>query len=387
MRKLCNAVIIICLVVMYASLGVALTSTPKPIESNNDEISGDQNLPEYEVLHSIEEFDERIKSEVENGLDGDFHIMVSTNVTEDEIKECCRQLDIFEGRATEYVFSNSSQQDEGGPVIESDEMAVNVTYKRSIESYVYDAIMNGKDIPEDKTEASEVKTVVEQILKDCIKDGMSDYEKELAIHDYLINNSIYPDEASYEADYDRSSYGVLVKGKGVCEGYARTTTLLLRCCGVESKLIRVKEIKENTDETYYYFWTQVKLDGKWYNLDVSADSNYAGDDDYYHTYFNVTTDIMKKQVAFEETELETCDSMDMNYYNKDGRFFTSNDSFQSYVKSQLEEGNREMIECAITDLDLSQETLNFIFDYEGVSTYRKNWRGVDDYKVLKIIIN
>ena len=52
--------------------------------------------------------------------------------------------------------------------------------------YVYAAIMQHKTIPNNETKAKRLYRVVNAVLKAKIKPAMTDYQKELALHDYLV---------------------------------------------------------------------------------------------------------------------------------------------------------------------------------------------------------
>ena len=68
--------------------------------------------------------------------------------------------------------------------------------------------------------------------------------------------------------------------------------------------------------------------------------------------------------------------------------FSDDESLQQYIRSELENGNRERIECGITsNLDLSDETLYFMFDYENVTNYMKYKLGEEKYESLEIVFN
>lgn len=69
---------------------------------------------------------------------------------------------------------------------------------------------------------------------------MTEYEKELALHDYLIENCKY-DRRSYEnkeiPQESFNAYGALCLGTAVCEGYAEAMKLLLNRAGVECHIV------------------------------------------------------------------------------------------------------------------------------------------------------
>ena len=48
--------------------------------------------------------------------------------------------------------------------------------------------------------------------------GKSEYQKIRAIYDYICSHSTYDENT--DSDIPHTAYAILVKGKGVCEGYA-----------------------------------------------------------------------------------------------------------------------------------------------------------------------
>ena len=61
---------------------------------------------------------------------------------------------------------------------------------------------------------------------------MNDFEKEKAVHDYVISHLAY-DQSLVE----HSAYGGLTKGTTVCQGYALLTYRLLTEAGIENKIV------------------------------------------------------------------------------------------------------------------------------------------------------
>lgn len=132
----------------------------------------------------------------------------------------------------------------------------------------------------DKTTNTTVKDiypVVKKIIKENIKSDMTDYEKEKAIHDYMIK--------TYSYDTSYSMFNVeelLLKKKGVCQAYADTFQLLLDLVGIEC-LTQVGIANGGG-----HAWNIVKLDGEWYNVDVTWDDPISNVDILRYDYFNIT---------------------------------------------------------------------------------------------------
>ncbi|MDR0821457.1 MAG: Ig-like domain-containing protein [Oscillospiraceae bacterium] len=100
--------------------------------------------------------------------------------------------------------------------------------------------------------------------------NMSDFEKALALHDYIVLNSEYDKEAADKNITTRAhtSYDCLVNKIAVCEGYALAYVYLLRKVGVDAYVISSKEMN--------HAWAYVKIDGKWYHVDPTWDDPTVG---------------------------------------------------------------------------------------------------------------
>ena len=98
----------------------------------------------------------------------------------------------------------------------------------------------------------------------------STFEKLLFVHDYIIENTKY-DYAKYLqygldskklGKHDFDAYGVLVNGVGVCQGYTLAFNYVCEKLGIADVSVAYTDKHE---------WSQVKLDGDWYNVDLTED--------------------------------------------------------------------------------------------------------------------
>ena len=138
---------------------------------------------------------------------------------------------------------------------------------------ISDAYKRNSDSGLDDREKETLKLATD-VLNEIIRDDMTDYEKEKAVYDWLIENvgqdkgllTVIP---SSDKDSD-NPYGVLKYHNAVCVGYATTFRLFMQMMDIECMVVH------NTER--YHSWNLVKLDGKWYHTDVYSDSetgNYA----------------------------------------------------------------------------------------------------------------
>lgn len=138
--------------------------------------------------------------------------------------------------------------------------------------------------------------------------GMSDYEKELYIHDQLAARVEY-----VGTENAHNAYGALVEGKAVCDGYSEAFGYLLRQAGIKSYIAIGASIKPNSSEAVGHAWNYVCIDGKYYQVDVTW--NDQGET-LYHMYFNQTDAVMSEDHAVDHVPyaLPECNSADAFYF-------------------------------------------------------------------------
>ena len=105
---------------------------------------------------------------------------------------------------------------------------------------------------------------------ECIVPGMSDVEKVLAVHDYIATVCDYDQEGYLDyingktPDEDTfNMYGVLIKNKAVCQGYAEAFCAFMQKLGLESYIV--------TSDPMNHAWNLVKLNGNWFHVDITWD--------------------------------------------------------------------------------------------------------------------
>jgi hypothetical protein len=116
-------------------------------------------------------------------------------------------------------------------------------------------------------------------------------EREEYIHNYIINNCDYDEEAAESEEVqgnENDAYGVFVDGKAVCEGYSKAFQIL--CNKADIDCIQLMGIVDSDN----HVWNCVKIGGDWYQIDVTWDDV---DDFIYdsHEYFNLTDSLMYEE--------------------------------------------------------------------------------------------
>jgi len=152
-----------------------------------------------------------------------------------------------------------------------------------------------------------------EIIDTIIDGDMSDYEKELAIHDWIIDWADYDKEANNhspdaEPDPDNDNpYGAIIQKKAICSGYTAAFQLFMDLLDIEC--ISVKGISQSTGGEHA--WNMVRINKEWYCVDVTWD-DYFGEDQNTskkHRYFNVTSRYMRDtEHQWDENTTPTADA-------------------------------------------------------------------------------
>lgn len=150
------------------------------------------------------------------------------------------------------------------------------------------------------------------LVINSISVSFSMVEKEKLIHDYIVKNTVYDNNAAAQVgsdnsnDFAFSAYGALCEGKAVCSGYSKIFQYLCYCVG-----INVTQITGNTDRSPH-MWACVQLDSNWYHTDVTWADTVSKDYTYYG-YFNVTEASIKKDHSIDTATLRVPVSNATNY--------------------------------------------------------------------------
>lgn len=185
-------------------------------------------------------------------------------------------------------------------------------------------------------DACEVKlrNKIEEIISKIPKNS-DDYEKELFLHNYIIDNCSYKNVSNNPKIF--TSYGCLIDKIAVCEGYSKAMQILLCNCGVECKTVA------GIGNGEPHMWNIVKIGGDWYHLDVTWDS---ADKNSRYMYFNVDDKTIKKNHSIGEQfqvagllrphkmynfDLPKCTAKKYNYYERNSAKISSYNCEKSII--------------------------------------------------------
>lgn len=171
------------------------------------------------------------------------------------------------------------------------------------------------------------------ILGTCTSNSYSDYENELAIHDYLVSNVQYGGEE--DGAYD--AYSALIKGEAVCSGYVEAFKTLLDMLSIENRTV-IGIGKEQA-----HGWNMIKLDGEWYHVDVTWDDPIDGDGSISHKYFNVSDADMALDHIWEAGDYPEATGTKYAYYLMSGmKQVYSQEELEAYIAERIASGSAKI---------------------------------------------
>ena len=126
----------------------------------------------------------------------------------------------------------------------------------------------------------EIDAIVQKVQSDW-----SDLEKVLFLNDYVASHYTYYYLENGQPGNIYDAYQMLKYGTGVCQAYSLLMMALLRSCSIECSYVSSNSLN--------HMWNMVKVDGKWYHLDVTWDDpgttlGYAG-----HDFFLLSADAIR----------------------------------------------------------------------------------------------
>lgn len=124
------------------------------------------------------------------------------------------------------------------------------------------AYSNDKDTAQQYV--SQLRNKADEIINNNITENMSDLEKAMKLHDYIVLNSSYDLTGTAEnLNGGSSAYDILINGVGICQGYAQAYKYLLNKVGINCEIV--------TSAQLVHAWNLVEIDNQWYHVDVTWD--------------------------------------------------------------------------------------------------------------------
>ena len=214
---------------------------------------------------------------------------------------------------------------------------------------------------------------VDAIIQNIISDGMSQYDKVEAVHNYVVENTEYQDYFSNADEQIFTAYGALIDGYSLSQGYAEAVNLLLKKAGVQSMIVEGEAYAYNTWNTNA--WNIVKIDGRYYHVDAAFDdpNEQEGLQLMRHEYLNITDTEISYSHRWNTTEYPPCTETEHNFYYVNG--LVAENMMDYEMRTQADFQNR-LAEIHYKIKNFTEEELldisKIIFKNTDVLSYRSD---------------
>lgn len=213
-----------------------------------------------------------------------------------------------------------------------------------------------------EAEADKISNALENKVDEivsAIPHDASDFEKELFLHDYVCDNTVY--DISVNDLLSQTAHSSLLNGRTVCAGYARAMQMLLDKVGINNYILIGNA--NNGTNTDLHMWNVVEIDGCNYHLDPTWNDGAFTDEQGYF-YFNVTDAYIMKTHSDFNFENNNCSYNTANYYQMKNTYVKSFTGFSSLVNATA---------CILAT---GENTVEFVF--EGSGDYKRAVNAIDD---------
>ena len=192
----------------------------------------------------------------------------------------------------------------------------------------------------------------------------SDIEKEIFVHDHCLNNFSY--DYTF-GDYSYSVLGPVLNKSAVSEGFAKFVKLALDYLGIKSLVVSGKAKNPNQGSGMEgYVWNIVKINGKTYHLDVTANMMQKTKVNRYD-YFNLSDhDIKKDHIII--ADVPACSTEGNDFYSLNSLLVNNIADLDNYIGKALKQ-NKKNILVKIMD---TQYTDNIVKKVIGIAQQQYN---------------
>lgn len=204
-----------------------------------------------------------------------------------------------------------------------------------------------------------------------------EYTKVKNVYEYIIRNTEY----DLRAPNNQNILSVFVNQRSVCQGYAKAMQYILNRLGIFCTLVE-GTVKENEA----HVWDMVRINGRYYHVDTtwgdasyklvgeSNDGNALRPPEINYDYLCITTDeILETHDIKEIVPLVKCDSIDDNYYVREGLYFTSvDDEGLRRAFEKAYEQNLPTITLKCADYDVYHDMEEYLLEEQKIFNYLEN---------------
>lgn len=204
---------------------------------------------------------------------------------------------------------------------------------------ISDAYKNGDESSLSDEDKQTLKTA-KKLLGKIIKKKMTDYEKELAVYEWITKNIKHDDGMMTvireTAGGTETPQGVLSVKKAVCVGYATTFRMLMQMMDIDCMVVHESELGHT--------WNLVKINGSWYHTDCYFDSpgpTYA--------HFNITDTMRGDAYSWDTSLYPRADSLEYCYAVRNAKKLNDVYKLPKEIKKALDK-KKGIVSCSFKNI-------------------------------------
>ena len=196
-----------------------------------------------------------------------------------------------------------------------------------------------------KLKERKMQRMIGKVVKEV--EGMSEYEKEKYVYEWIGKRSAYSQSSD---NSDQSAYTAFATlSNTVCAGYGKAAQILLSNVGVNS-IININE---------EHLWNTVKLDGEYYFFDATVTSTtretYEGN--VSHMGLNQNQDTSDYQILYPSV-LPKVTGKKYNYYDYESLTLTFSEDKIDTIRTILKNSEFKRVEIKFTNPEEAKNEIN-----------------------------
>lgn len=217
---------------------------------------------------------------------------------------------------------------------------------------------------------SQIDLIADRIIEKAAS-AASDLQKLLVIHDEIAALCEYSD-----GSFQSEAYGCLVNGKAKCEGYSKALLYVARRAG-----LNIMNVAGTIRGVENHVWNIAKLDGTYYNIDITWDDDKEYRGYTAHVCFAVPDkDFRDHRVDMSSYQPPVCGDDEHNYYQMNGLLITSAAELPYQV--QQWPWNPMLIEFRLDSEDVYKDVSEILSSSEEVRDAVKLVSGAASYRAI-----
>ncbi|MDE6590611.1 MAG: transglutaminase-like domain-containing protein [Oscillospiraceae bacterium] len=245
-------------------------------------------------------------------------------------------------------LERQAKEEEQENTYQEDGFKVGGEYEIRSTTHISNAYKNGDDSQlsqEDKDTLDMAKAVIDEV----IEDGMGNYEKELAVYKWMVENiggrnsggSVISRPGGSTSAF--TPHDVLTSHNAVCVGYATTFRLLMNMLGMNVHIVH----------NDYHSWDLVEIEeDQWYHVDIYSDAHGS-----LYGNFNMTDSICEMGHSWDGSALPVADSVKYSPAVQNSVMLDSLMEVPAQYKQAVDEGQRVAyyrFKTPLTDEEMAQ---------------------------------